>query len=127
VTLDGFAARLEVVPFPSVVVASFPCAQESSEGHESTRAVNAPENEARLQPLRQAVNSEADHEPKARHAREGHELTRAKPTRKKRNTASAAAKNGRSRTENSKARHAREGHEFNRAVKPEKMKPGFSR
>jgi hypothetical protein len=43
VTLDGFAARLEVVPFPSVVVAGLGEArnQKAREGREFTRAESA--------------------------------------------------------------------------------------
>ena len=118
------------MPFPSVVVASLGEARKrkAREGQEFTRAEKSPQKgNAALAAEVSREQPKPNHEPEGRHAREGHELTRAKPTRKKRNTASAAAKNGRSRTENSKARHAREGHEFTRAVKPEKMKPGFSR
>jgi hypothetical protein len=49
-TYGSFAARLEVVPFPSVVVASLGEArkQKAREGHEFTRAEKAHEKGARL-------------------------------------------------------------------------------
>jgi hypothetical protein len=54
VTKDALAARLEVVPFPSVVVVSLGEArkQKAREGHEFTRAEPARKKGARLQPLR---------------------------------------------------------------------------